>query len=96
MVTASAYPFNKEHEREWTLNGTYDENTPIARAWARMYDKGILLGHPLTDAYDVGKGIMRQVFNHAYGDFDTNVENNPNKATVFYDARGVVGTESGL
>lgn len=94
----TTYPFSAEQERMWNMHGlNLATDTPYAKAWARLHDRGIVLGPPVFEAFNResdGKTVM--VFNGGYCEYDNNTTTNPNMNSVFFDARGVVGTESGL
>jgi hypothetical protein len=96
--TEDTYLVKDHHDELWHSAGTnFNDDTPIARAWRRLLDRGIQLGPPLGKEYtSVVNKMNQQLFLYALAEFDTNNDKNPNKAVTFYDARGIVGTESGL
>lgn len=97
LEDTNSYPMHDFHAEVWKANGNlFDTSTPIAKAWSRLLDRDIQIGPPLGEEYTSVRGPRRQMFTYALAEFDDNEERNPNKAVTFFDARGIVGTESGL
>lgn len=89
----SSFPFEDDHSKEWGLLGTAEENTPMGRAWARAFRRGVRLGPPIAPAYEF-KGREYRFFQYGYGERE--LTENVNLTVIFYDGRGVLCTESGL
>lgn len=86
--SANTYPFNETHNAEWNrVMKDLPVDNSLARSWARMLDRGILIGSPTSAIYD----NTFQDFQYARGSVSKD-----GSVVVFFDARGVVGTESGL
>ena len=85
------YEYTDEEKSDF---GTYDLNTPIARAWSRMRRKGHHLGIP-TDSGKTQMKVRSQSFQYSVA-LMRDEEDNKNQVVQFYDARGLIGEESGL
>lgn len=91
------YDFKEHHEIKWAKGNASDadQEHPISKSWARMHDRNINVGVPLSDAY-MHNDKMIQHFSLADAEFDPDEESNPNKIVSWSDARGFVGHDSGL
>lgn len=89
------WEFSDEALTEWNAEVQTNTDTPIARAWDRLRVRGILVGSPLGEVYALNEKVLKQRFSHATASF-LNEAGNYNQAVEFHDARGIVGTESGL
>jgi len=91
------YPFTQELKDEWNrVDASLDASTAIAVAWARYTDKGATIGSPVSAEYTRKDGTSRQDFQYARASFDNFEGSNPNKIVQFFDARGIVGHETGM
>ncbi len=94
--TLNHYPHDENHDAIWGTE--VPNNTPIARAWARLFDAGVHIGSPTSREYSLpgSDQLVRQNFAYAFARLYTNTTDNPNKTVRFYDARGFIASESGL
>jgi hypothetical protein len=87
--------------------GNFDMETPIGHAWSRLLRRGIKLGYPETDmiqhtekrkvnGVEQDVDVYTQGFQHATATFVDNPDLNKNAMVEFEDARGLVGTDSGV
>lgn len=90
-----SYDHTDEHVKVYSMNGVKSEDTPISRAWARLYDSGQNAGPALSESFvSEEEGAERQYFQYAHAVRDLS-ESNKNKTVVFHF--GLSSTsESGL
>lgn len=98
-ASASSYPHNDDHSTTWGSDVPND--TPIARAWARLFDAGLVLGPPTSREYTIPSkegDEVRQNFQYGYATLllDSPQHPNPNLTVRFSDARGFIAQESGI
>lgn len=93
--------FSDKEKEEWQSSGTsFDIETPIGHAWARLLNRDIQIGPPITNITKISQNdepdLYRQLFQHATAFYVDDASKNPNLIVEFTDARGIVGTDSGI
>ncbi len=108
VTPPKTWVFDERDDLEWHMGGnSFDQETPIGHAWSRLQRRGINVGYPLTDmvlhtSKRKVQGVERDVdtyvqgFQHATAKFVDDPDLNPNSMVEFSDARGIVGTDSGV
>lgn len=93
----SSYPHSEDHAAVWGTDLPSD--TPIGRAWARLFDQGLNLGSPTSREYSLpsaGGDEVRQNFQFGYALLMPDPSVNVNLTVRFMDGRGFIAQESGI
>ena len=80
-------------DNEKALFGSFNLETPIARAWSRFMRSGHYVGKPIDEVQD---SETRQTQDFQFAQASLSKVENDNQEVVFIDGRGQLGIERGL
>ena len=88
------YDHTEEHTTIYEHLGVKASDSPIDRAWARLYDRGMNPGPAVAEPFQISETLLSQYFQYAQAFLDTS-DANVNKTVDFKFGLQIV-SESGL